>query len=161
MELTMIKKLCVPIFSAALLAGCLSPSVDYQGYSADSVAPKDLKPGEDTRSTVMAQLGSPSTTGVFNDDTWIYMSSKRERLAFYIPKVTERSVVAVKFSADDFVDEVLVYDQDDGAVISYAARETETGGRELSLIEQLLGNVGASVIPQEQSTFPNGGNIPQ
>ena len=154
----MIHKIFIPALGALFLAGCLTPTVDYQGYSADSIAPKEVKPGEDTRSSVIAQLGSPSTKGVFDENTWIYMSAKRERLAFYIPKVKERSVVAIKFSDDDFVDEVLVYDQDDGAVISYAARETETGGRQLSLIEQLLGNVGAVVVPTEQQNFPGSGN---
>ena len=69
---------------ATCLAGCLTPSKDYHGYIADEAQPSEIKPGEDTRNTVLAQLGSPSTESIFDDNTWVYMTAVRERLAFMI-----------------------------------------------------------------------------
>ena len=146
----MARNLIFVLASAALLSACASASRDYQGYVADEVAPADINPGTDNRSTVLASLGSPSTTSVFDDNTWIYFSATRERFAFYHPRVVSRTVVAVRFGDDDVVEEVLQYDQEDGRVIEYASRETPTRGRELGLLEQIFGNVGRVALPQQR-----------
>ena len=86
------------------------------------------------------------------------MSATQENYAFFKPKVSEREVVAIRFGDDDAVDEVVQYDANDGVVIQYAARETPTRGRELSLIEQLLGSAGTVRLPGQEDQIP--GQIP-
>lgn len=146
----MARNLMMILASAAVLSACASASRDYQGYVADEVAPSDVKPGEDTRSTVLASLGSPSTSSLFNDDTWIYLSATRERFAFYHPRVVSREITAIRFGEDEVVEEVLQYDETDGRIIQYASRETATRGRQLGLLEQIFGNVGRVALPQQQ-----------
>ncbi|HBJ91501.1 MULTISPECIES: outer membrane protein assembly factor BamE [Ponticaulis] len=146
----MARKLFFVLASAALLSACANATRDYQGYVADEIAPADITPGTDNRSTVLGSLGSPSTTSLFDDNTWIYLSATRERFAFYHPRVVERTIVAIRFGEDDVVEEVLQYDQEDGRVINYASRETPTRGRELGLLEQIFGNVGRVALPQQQ-----------
>lgn len=136
------------------LTGCLTPAVDYHGYVADDVQPQDIKPETDTRSSVLAQLGSPSTQSIFDDDTWIYMTERQERVAFLKPVVATRRITAIQFGTDDKVEEVLEYSADDGEVIRYAQRETPTRGRELGLWEQIFGTVGAVRLPNTDETTP-------
>ena len=136
-----------------MIAAC-SPSRDFHGYVPDEAFPRDIQPDEDTRTTVLAQLGSPSMTSTFDDNTWIYMSTTRERRAYFNPKVVQRSVVAVRFDEEDVVAEVLEYDLTDGRVVEYAARETPTRGRELGLLEQIFGNIGRTVLPPTQENVP-------
>lgn len=148
------------ILAASLLAfapvsGCVSPARDFHGYIADDVQPAEIKPGEDTRSTVLAQLGSPSTEGLFDTNTWFYYSDIQERFAFYNPKIIERSIIAIRFSDDDSVDEVVKYSVDDGRIVSYAARETPTRGRELGFWEQIFGTVGAVRLPNTDEITPD------
>ncbi len=137
------------------LSACLTPARDFHGYIPDEVQPYDIKPGEDTRASVSAQLGSPSTKGVFDTDTWFYISEVQERLAFYKPKVADRSITAIRFGEDDKVDEVLRYTAADGQVISYTARETATRGRELGLWEQIFGTVGNVRLPNSNEATPD------
>ncbi|KCZ55425.1 hypothetical protein HY29_11925 [Hyphomonas beringensis] len=137
------------------LTACLTPSRDYHGYVADEAQPRDMAPGEDTRSTVLAKLGSPSTTSVFDEDTWIYMSDIQERIAFLKPKITKRSVVAISFGTDDKVEEVVEYDADAGQIIQYASRETPTRGRELGFWEQIFGTIGAVQLPRTDEATPD------
>ena len=125
------------------LTACLTPSRDYHGYVADEAQPSEIQPGEDTRSTVLAQLGSPSTKSLFDDNTWIYMSELQERVAFYRPRVKTRNITAIAFGTDDKVEEVLQYSAEDGQVINYASRETPTRGRELGLWDSLWEPLGA------------------
>lgn len=143
------RALIAAAFLTTGLAGC-SPTQNYHGYIADEAQPSEIEPGVDTRSTVLARLGTPSTKSIFDDDTWIYMSENRSQFAFYRPKTQSRTVTAIKFGEDDSVQEVGLFDADDGQSIRYASAETPTRGRELGLWEQIFGTIGAVSLPAEQ-----------
>jgi len=153
----MIKYAILALAATAMVTAC-SPIRSYHGYQADETKPADIEPGEDTRSTVLARLGSPSTKSVFDDNTWFYMSSQYSSIAYFKPKITEREIVAIKFGEDDVVDEIVQYDADDGEVLQYASRKTETRGRQLGLLEQLFGNAGTIRLPNQDNQNP--GQIP-
>ena len=142
------------IILAGATAGCVTPITDFHGYSADDVQPSAIKPGTDTRASVLAQLGSPSTESVFDDDTWFYISTTRERIAYLTPKTISRTITAIRFDEDDAVLEILDYDESAGRVINYASRETATRGRELGLLEQIFGSVGAVRLPNSDERTP-------
>jgi outer membrane protein assembly factor BamE (lipoprotein component of BamABCDE complex) len=138
--------LAIALLMAVGASGCTA-SRDFHGYVPDQALPTDVKPSVDTRSTVLARLGTPSTTSVFDDNLWVYMSSTRELLAFYYPKVVQREIVAIQFDDQDVVSDVLVYDVTAGRTISYNSRVTPTRGRELGILEQLFGTLGR--LPQQ------------
>ncbi|MEM1037042.1 MAG: outer membrane protein assembly factor BamE [Pseudomonadota bacterium] len=138
----------------ALTTACISPMQDFHGYTSDDVQPAEIKPGTDTRSSVLAQLGSPSTESLFDENTWYYISTQRERVAFLRPRTSQRTITAVVFDDDNQVTDVLAYDETDGQVISYASKETPTRGRELSILEQLFGNIGAVALPRTDEATP-------
>ncbi|WP_084396165.1 outer membrane protein assembly factor BamE [Henriciella aquimarina] len=140
---------------AFLSTGCISSMQSYHGYAPDEVAPDSVTPGVDTRSSVLAQLGSPSTKSAFDENTWVYITTIQKRFAFFRPKIDTRTVTAIRFSDEDVVDEVLKYNQEDGRVINYASRETPTRGRELGLWEQIFGTVGQVALPATDERTPS------
>ena len=113
-----------------------------------------MEPGIDTRATVLARLGSPSTKSIFDDNTWYYMTVQQETFAFYKPKVTARTITGIRFNEGDVVEELLEYDVEDGRVLTYASRETPTLGRQLTFLEQLLGSIGNVALPQTRESTP-------
>jgi outer membrane protein assembly factor BamE (lipoprotein component of BamABCDE complex) len=135
--------------SALGALGACSPITAYSGFQAIESDPKDIQTGTDTKSTVRGKLGSPSAASTFDPNTWFYMSQVKERVAFRRPRVVDRHVTAIHFDKDsEVVDSVNHYTLKDGKVVAYNGRETPTRGRELSVLEQILGNVGAgSVLP--------------
>jgi outer membrane protein assembly factor BamE (lipoprotein component of BamABCDE complex) len=137
-----LRRIALAGIAAALMAGCAATR-DFHGYVPDQALATDVQPSVDTRSTVLARLGTPSTTSIFNDNLWVYMSSTRELLTFYYPKVVAREIVAIQFDEDDVVSDVLVYDVNDGRTLSYNSRVTPTRGRELGILEQLFGTIGS------------------
>jgi outer membrane protein assembly factor BamE (lipoprotein component of BamABCDE complex) len=141
------RRLALAVVALATVAGGCRATRDFHGYVPDQALPTDVQPNVDTRTTVLARLGSPSTTSVFDDKLWVYMASTRELLAFYYPKVVQREIVAIQFGDDDVVSDVLVYDLNDGRTISYNSRVTPTRGRELGILEQLFGTLGR--LPQQ------------
>jgi outer membrane protein assembly factor BamE (lipoprotein component of BamABCDE complex) len=56
--------------------------------------------------------------------------------------VLERSVFVVTFDEQGRVDETLLYTLEDGQVIKPVSRITETEGEEISVLQELLGNLG-------------------
>ena len=129
------------LLAPATLAAC-APIASNHGFIAVDVQPAEVKVAEDTKSTVLERLGSPSAKSTFDDNTWYYMSQSVERVAFYRPRVTKRDVVAVTFDEAERVKGVNSFTLEDGKVIALNDRETPTRGRELTILEQLLGNVG-------------------
>ncbi len=129
------------LLSAFALSGCAAVSSKH-GFTAIQAKPAEVKVGEDTKSTVLERLGSPSAQSTFDQNTWFYVSQSVERVAFYKPRVTQREIVAIAFAPDEKVAAVNSYTLANGRLIAFNGRETPTRGRELTILEQLLGNVG-------------------
>lgn len=144
---------------AASLSAC-TPITSYSGFQAIESDPKDVKIGTDTKSTVRGRLGSPSATGTFDPNTWFYMNQQKSRVAFKQPEVISRNITAITFNKDsELVESVNSYTLKDGKVVAFNGRETPTRGRELTILEQILGNVGrGSLLPNQDDTVP--GNRP-
>lgn len=132
------------IFAAAL-AGSVAACESMVDVHGNAPAPERLdmvKVGVFTRDDVSALLGSPSSTSMFGDDNWYYISNRFETWAFTRPKEVERQVVAIEFDASGYVADVRRLTLDDARNVSMSDRETPTVGHDLGILEQLLGNVG-------------------
>lgn len=116
--------------------------MDVRGHLPDPETMAEIKPGEDGRSDVINVLGSPSAQSNFDDRTWYYIGSKEQQIAFFEPEVLKRNVFAVTFDEGDTVESTRLYTKDDGNAIDPVARTTPTPGRDLTIMQQLLGNLG-------------------
>ena len=140
---------------ASSLVGACSPTTSYEGFQAVEANPKDVKVGVDDKTTVMDRLGSPSTVAAFDPNTWYYITQISDQVAFHMPTVRRRDVTAIAFNkTDDKVADVRSYTLKDGKVIPFNKRSTPTRGREMSVLEQLLGNIGNSNITPQQDINP-------
>ncbi|WP_426035626.1 outer membrane protein assembly factor BamE [Brevundimonas sp. DC300-4] len=147
-------RLAVLVALAPLAVAC-APVVGNHGFQVIDVNPKDIVIGTDTKSTVLAQLGSPSAVSTFEDNIWYYISQTTERYTYNRPQVSQRNVTAITFNeADDKVAEVRNLNLEDGQQIAMERRETPTRGRQLTILEQLLGNVGRGQLPRTDEDVP-------
>ena len=135
------EKLLVLATCASLLSGC-APTIDARGNLPDPDAVLKVQPGIDDRSQVSKLLGSPSTLATFNDKTWYYISKKTSRVAFWTPDVLDQEVLLIKFDDTGLVSDMKVYGLENGHDITPDPNVTPTYGRELTILQQLLGNLG-------------------
>jgi outer membrane protein assembly factor BamE (lipoprotein component of BamABCDE complex) len=150
----MSRKAVFAAFAALTLAGGISacaPVTTLSGFQAVDVKPQDMKVGEDTRSTVLTKLGSPSAVATFDPNIWYYVTQTSEKVAYLRPQVKTRTVVAISFDkSSEKVAQVRQLGISDGYQVAYVNRETPTRGRELSVLEQLLGTIGrGSTLPTD------------
>ena len=134
--------------AAALLAGC-SPQVHQQGHVRDAEALAEIKPGVQTREEVARLLGTPSAVGTFEDANWYYITRRSETTAFYEPELVDHSVTVITFDESGVVAEISSVSLDEARAIEFAEDETPTRGRELTLLEQLFGNIGRPTAPTQ------------
>lgn len=133
--------LAMGLLAALALAGC-AKDIDARGNlpTKDSLA--QLAPGEQTRQDVQSLLGTPATTAIFDNETWYYISSHTTQYAFYPNHELDRTVYVVSFDRRGILSGVRKLNLEDGLNVSPEERSTPTKGREIGILEQLLGNVG-------------------
>lgn len=148
-------KLLIAALSVAALTTACAPVVGQNGFQAIDAKPTDIVAGTDTRQTVLTKLGSPSTTSAFESDTiWYYISQVTEKYTYNRPQVTQRSVTEITFNEGGQVAGVRTLGLDDGERVSMNSRETPTRGRQLTILEQLLGNVARGQLPRTDEDQP-------
>ena len=146
---------------AFAITGC-NPTLRTHGYVADTdKKPQEVNPDSDTKATVLSRLGNPSIRSTFDENTWFYISSVRETMAYLEPKVEERTITAISFNEDGQVAQVAEYGIEDGRYVTYSDNKTPTRGRELSVLEQIFGSIGrlpSQQIDREQNVPGGRGN---
>lgn len=137
-------------------AGC-TPVISQRGYLPDPANESALKEHKDTKTTVQARLGYPSTQATFGGDAWYYISSTEKRVAFFEPRVISRSILAVYFDKDGKVNDLKHFGLKDGHVVDFETRETITRGREMTFLQQLFNATPGVPIGGDQQQNPGGG----
>jgi outer membrane protein assembly factor BamE (lipoprotein component of BamABCDE complex) len=149
----MLRKIALAAVGATLLAlSACAPVGTFQGFQAIEAHPEDVRVGVDTRSTVQSRLGTPTATSTFDPNVWFYIAQVQTETSFLRPRVMRRDIVAIAFDpANEQVTSVNKYTLANGRVIAMNDRETPTRGREMTILEQLVGNIGrGGMLPQQQ-----------
>jgi outer membrane protein assembly factor BamE (lipoprotein component of BamABCDE complex) len=129
------------VLATTLTAGCAT-SVEQRGNLPEQDRIAEIHPGSTTKDEVVKILGSPSSVSVFNDKSWYYISRRTGQLAFFDPNVLDQQVYIVNFDDQGVVKAVDHKGLEDGKEITPVARATPAPGRELSFLEQVIGNLG-------------------
>jgi outer membrane protein assembly factor BamE (lipoprotein component of BamABCDE complex) len=141
-----LRQLALPVSVAVALAatglGACVATVDQRGNLPEPDKFAQIHPGTTTKEQVAKILGTPSSTGVFDDKNWYYISRRTKQVAFFDPDVLDQQVYIVNFDATGVVRGVDHKDLKDGRDIEPAPGATPAPGRELTFLEQVLGNIG-------------------
>ncbi len=123
-------------------ASACAPNVATRGNLPDPDKLAEIVPGEATRDDVATLLGSPLSAATFGEEIWYYIAARIETVAFNEPEVIDQQVVAIRFSEDGLVTAIDTYGLDDARAVEIVDRVTATSGKEVKILQQLLGNVG-------------------
>ncbi|HZH27206.1 MAG TPA: outer membrane protein assembly factor BamE [Azospirillaceae bacterium] len=126
---------------ATTLGGC-ADRVATHGNLVKNDRLSEVKVGTSNREEVAVVLGTPTAISTFDANTWYYIGEVTRRTAFFRPEPVERRVLTVKFDEEGVLRSVEEKTLDDGNAVQLVERATPTPGRDLSVIQQLVGNVG-------------------
>jgi outer membrane protein assembly factor BamE (lipoprotein component of BamABCDE complex) len=130
------------------LAAC-GQSVNVRGNLPEPEIVSKINPGVHSREDVASLLGSPSTISTFEDNKWYYIGQKTTQFAFFAPEVLERKIIEISFDPAGMVAASKTYTLEDGQDIDPVDRITPTEGREITILQQLLGNIGKFTTKSE------------
>ncbi len=151
----------VPLALAALLLTACDNPPDIRGFAPAPGAVDKLEVNTQSREDVQRLIGSPSAVATFNPNTWYYISEKQNYWGPSKPWISEQSVIQITFNESGRVQTIKYYDLQDAENITMVARITPTSGKELTVLEQILGNVGKFSGPRQQGNpgAPTGGGL--
>jgi len=133
---------CVAAAALCIGIAACSPRLDTRGYQFDPDTLSQIVPGTHTRDDVTEILGSPSSTALLDSEVWYYIGNQTETFAFFEPKVTERQVVTINFDSNGVVSTIDAFGLERSRKFDFVERETPTTGSQITLLDQLLGNLG-------------------
>lgn len=130
--------------SLFLSAGCsvVSPPKIPRGSLVEEYEYKKLVPGSSTRDDVLNLIGSPTARGTFNDDSWYYITLTKTLVPLDFPSTKKQEVLVLNFDQSGVLKNMHVLHRKDGVKVSMANGATPTPGTNISVIQELLGNVG-------------------
>ncbi len=128
---------------SAALSACNSQQVVLHGaiVKQDQI---DLVPIGSSRDQVLLTLGTPSTTGTFDNEVFYYISQRKTKnYSFQKGTITDQKVIAVYFDEESQVKKLANYGLQDGKVFDFISRTTPTSGRDRTFLAQLFSGSGA------------------
>ncbi|MBI3446166.1 MAG: outer membrane protein assembly factor BamE [Magnetospirillum sp.] len=131
----------IALVMGAAVVAC-SPIVEVRGNLPPADALAQVKIGSSTRDDIQALLGTPSNVTPFGEESWHYISSITEREAFFEPVIKDRKVITVVFDRTGVVRALDTRGMEESRDVIPVDRETSTAGKELTILQQLMGNVG-------------------
>lgn len=136
------KTAMVLAFVALLGLGACAPVYRNHGFIP---APEELSQvvvGQTTVDDLQGLIGRPSAQGLLTGSGWYYVGSRWRHYGALEPREISREVVAVSFSPSGVVTNVERFGLERGRVVALSRRVTEGSVTEISLVGQLLGNLG-------------------
>ena len=135
-------KIGICLAGLVLAISACTPRIDQRGNRPDEDLVVQINPGVDDKYRVAELLGTPSAITTFGDRTWYYISKRTETTAFFDPDTVDQEVLEIRFDEQDIVTAIRIYGPEDSREVALVERETPTEGNELTLLQQLLGNLG-------------------
>lgn len=138
---TSMNRIVLVVLGGLVLANC-SDRIFPEGNFLSEELIASIESGTTTQDEVLETFGPPSSVGTFSPRHWYYIGQYTRPRAFLASRVYRRQVVAVSFDETGVVEQLELLNLADGQEISPSGQVTPTSGTEISLWQQLVGNIG-------------------
>lgn len=141
MKLALLKVSTIAL-AAMLVTGCASNRA-HKGAVIDPQLASSIQPGVDNKDSVTKLLGRPTFTGEFSPNDWYYVSRDTNHVAFRNPRVTNQTVMTVRFDRGGNVSSIQRTGKELVLALDPSRRSTPTLGRKQSFFDELFGGIGS------------------
>jgi outer membrane protein assembly factor BamE (lipoprotein component of BamABCDE complex) len=127
----------------ALLTLCAcAPTVETRGNMISDNKFKEVQAGTSTRADVQQKWGPPTTISTLDPNVWYYIGETDAQEGVFAAEVEKRRLIRVTFTGDDKVAEVTDMNPKLARNVKPVDRTTPTAGREFTVFQQFVGNLG-------------------
>jgi outer membrane protein assembly factor BamE (lipoprotein component of BamABCDE complex) len=132
----------VAVCSVFLAITACTAMIKNHGYVPSETDLSQIVIGTDTRETVVATLGPPTSGGVLEGSDIYYVASQFRHYGGFAPQEIDRKVVVISFANGGAVSNIAQLTLQDGTVVDLARRVTDDGISDVTFLSQLFGNLG-------------------
>jgi outer membrane protein assembly factor BamE (lipoprotein component of BamABCDE complex) len=143
----MVKRSVAAIIGLGIALSACSGIQEHKGFVIDPTLAEGIQAGVDNRDSVLKAMGRPTFTGQFDPNDWYYVARDTATLAFRLPRITDQTVLHVRFDQAGNVSAVNQTGKELIASIDPSGDKTPTLGRKKSFFEELFGNIGTVTQP--------------
>lgn len=136
------KPIKAAVLSLCILAAACTAQFRNHGYVPNEDDLAEIIVGVDTRDTVAETIGTPTAGGVLDEGGFYYVRSRVKTFGPFRPEEIDRQLVAVTFDNRGVVANIERFGLEEGRVVRISRRVTDNGFTNVSLLRQLLGNIG-------------------
>ncbi len=111
-----------------------------------------------TKEQITRKFGPPTTVASFDDNTWYYIGERTETMGMFETEVKERRIFMVQFDEEGVLENISEMDPKAAQEVKIVDRTTNTAGKEFTILQQLVGNVGRFNPATEQARSAGGNN---
>lgn len=140
--MTAIRSLMTLAFLAVLGLAACTPIYRNHGYVPPETELAQVVVGQTTMDDLPGLIGRPTAQGLLTGSGWYYVGSRWRRMGAAAPEEIDRQVVAISFAEGGVVSNVERFGLERGRVVTLSRRVTDGSVTEISLVGQLLGNLG-------------------
>ncbi len=137
---------CSVAIAGVILTSACTPSVNTRGNIVSDSKLQQVQPNVTTQYDVTQAWGPPTFVAPFNKqdlgETWYYAGHTSERMGVFKYEITERKLVQVDFDENGVLTDVQQLNPDMAQNVDFVDRETPTAGKEFTVLQQLVGNIG-------------------
>ena len=141
-----VRNAAIATFTALIVCAC-SESYKNHGFVPDEEELSILEVGADTRASVDEIIGAPGVSGL-NSDDYYYIRSRISTYGPRKPKVVDREIVVISFNSNDTIESIERFGLEDGNIVRFSRRVTDSSVVGTSILRQLFGNFG-NIDPSE------------
>lgn len=137
------KKILLNIILLIATSSCIT-RLEKHGYMFDQADYEMMQEGITSKEKVLRIFGSPTIiSDLDNDEAWIYYSEEVKRLLFFMPKITERNIIVIRFNHEDVISKLRKIDlTQEEKKLKFSAQHTVVESQKIGFFKSLFGNVG-------------------
>ena len=130
------------IAAAVLFVTACTPVYRHHGYVPPESDLASVVVGQTHQADLDSLIGRPGSQGLLAGSAWYYVGSRWEHYGPRPPREIDRQVVAISFAPNGTVSNIERFGLERGRVVVLSRRVTDSGVVNISLIRQLMGNLG-------------------
>ena len=134
----------VKVFFLILTIFCCNNCIKTVHVSGQTLEQEQIEALHNAKSKADVErlIGSPTSVSSFGQETWYYISSTKESVAFLKDKILKQDIFAISFNPNGSTNIVTRYNEQDANKPVIVSEYTVTKGTSTSPVQHFLSNVG-------------------
>ena len=131
-------KLTQILLILSLFLSACAPVIKPHGYQLEDILMKEAQTvGISSKADFITSYGSPSIKIEDVDNTWLYITTSKEKKVFSKDEFQDQVIFAFNFDSNDILISQELYDKNNMLDIKYNNKQTYSYGTKYTLLDQL------------------------